>query len=60
MGPVETNVGYDLGVILQSVFTMRVLMALPGAVMTIPAPRRQMSVKLLSELDQGKACEQPS
>jgi Kef-type K+ transport system membrane component KefB len=52
---VVINVGYDLGVIPQSVFTMLVLMAIVSTVITTPALRRWLQVEPVAELEQGKA-----
>ncbi len=52
---VVINVGYDLGVIPQSVFTMLVLMAIVSTIITTPALRRWLQVEPVSELEQGRA-----
>jgi Kef-type K+ transport system membrane component KefB len=49
------NVGYDLGVIPQSVFTMLVLMAIVSTVITTPALKRWLNVRPAAELEQGRA-----
>jgi Kef-type K+ transport system membrane component KefB len=51
---VVINVGYDLGVIPQSVFTMLVLMAIVSTVITTPALRRWLQVQPVAELEQGR------
>ena len=51
---VVINVGYDLKVIPQSVFTMLVLMAIVSTVITTPALRRWLRVKPVAELEQGR------
>ena len=48
------NVGYDLGVIAQSVFTMLVLMAIVSTIITTPALRRWLRVEPVAELQQGR------
>jgi Kef-type K+ transport system membrane component KefB len=49
------NVGYDLGVIPQSVFTMLVLMAIVSTVITTPALMRWLNVRPVAELRQRRA-----
>jgi Kef-type K+ transport system membrane component KefB len=49
------NVGYDLGVIPRSVFTMLVIMALVSTIITTPALRRWLRVRAVEELRQGSA-----
>jgi Kef-type K+ transport system membrane component KefB len=49
------NIGYDLGVIPQSVFTMLVIMAIASTVITTPALKRWLSVRRVAELEQGRA-----
>jgi Kef-type K+ transport system membrane component KefB len=49
------NVGYDLGVIPRSVFTMLVIMALVSTVVTTPALKRWLRVRAVEELKQGGA-----
>jgi Kef-type K+ transport system membrane component KefB len=51
---VVINVGYDLKVIPQSVFTMLVLMAVVSTVITTPALRRWLRVEPVAELEQGR------
>jgi Kef-type K+ transport system membrane component KefB len=51
---VVINVGYDLGVIPRSVFTMLVLMALLSTVVTTPALKRVLKVRSVPELEQGQ------
>jgi len=52
---VVINVGYDLGVIPRSVFTMLVLMALVSTIITTPALKRWLGVRAMDELKQGGA-----
>ena len=52
---IVVNVGYDLGVIPQSVFTMLVLMAIVSTVITTPALKRWLNVGRMAELEQGRA-----
>jgi Kef-type K+ transport system membrane component KefB len=52
---VVINVGYDLGVIPRSVFTMLVLMALLSTVVTTPALKRWLKLRSVPELEQGQA-----
>ena len=47
------NVGYDLGVLPRSVFTMLVIMALVSTVVTTPALRRWLRARAGEELNQG-------
>jgi Kef-type K+ transport system membrane component KefB len=47
------NVGYDLGVIPRSVFTMLVMMALVSTIITMPALKRWLRVRAVEELKQG-------
>ena len=47
------NVGYDLGVIPQSVFTMLVIMAIVSTIITTPALKRWLDVRSVEELKQG-------
>ena len=47
------NVGYDLGVLPRSVFTMLVIMALLSTVVTTPALRRWLRTRGLEEVKQG-------
>jgi K+:H+ antiporter len=49
------NVGYDLGVIPRSVFTMLVMMALVSTIITVPALKRWLRVQAVEELKQGGA-----
>jgi K+:H+ antiporter len=49
------NIGYDLGVMPQSVFTMLVIMAIVSTVITTPALKRWLSVRRVTELEQGRA-----
>ncbi len=49
------NVGYDLGVIPRSVFTMLVIMALASTIITTPALKRWLRVQAVEELKQGGA-----
>ena len=49
------NVGYDLGVLPRSVFTMLVLMALVSTVVTTPALRRWLSARVVDAPKQGDA-----
>jgi Kef-type K+ transport system membrane component KefB len=49
------NVGYDLGVIPRSVFTMLVMMALVSTIITMPALKRWLRVRAVEELKQGGA-----
>jgi Kef-type K+ transport system membrane component KefB len=49
------NVGYDLGVLPRSVFTMLVIMALLSTVVTTPALRRWLRARAVEELKQGDA-----
>lgn len=49
------NVGYDLGVIPRSVFTMLVMMALVSTVITMPALKRWLRLRAVEELKQGGA-----
>ena len=52
---VVINVGSDLGVIPRSVFTMLVIMALVSTVITTPALKRWLRVRVVEELKQGGA-----
>jgi Kef-type K+ transport system membrane component KefB len=52
---VVINVGYDLKVIPQSVFTMLVLMAIVSTVITTPALKRWLRAEPVAELEQGRA-----
>jgi Kef-type K+ transport system membrane component KefB len=52
---IVVNVGYDLGVIPQSVFTMLVLMAIVSTVITTPALKRWLNVGRVAEVEQGRA-----
>jgi Kef-type K+ transport system membrane component KefB len=49
------NIGFDLGVIPQSVFTMLVIMAIVSTVITTPALKRWLGVHRVAELEQGRA-----
>jgi Kef-type K+ transport system membrane component KefB len=49
------NVGYDLGVLPRSVFTMLVMMALASTIITTPALKRWLGVRAVEELKQGGA-----
>jgi K+:H+ antiporter len=49
------NIGYDLAVIPQSVFTMLVIMAIVSTVITTPALKRWLNVRRVAELEQGRA-----
>jgi Kef-type K+ transport system membrane component KefB len=51
---VVINVGYDLGVIPQSVFTMLVLMAIFSTLITTPSLQLCLRVKPVRELEQGR------
>lgn len=52
------NVGYDLGVIPQSVFTMLVLMAFFSTVVTAPLLRHWLRTQYVPELQQGAVSRQ--
>ena len=52
------NVGYDLGVIPHSVFTMLVLMAFFSTVVTVPLLRRWLRTQYVPELQQGAVSRQ--
>jgi Kef-type K+ transport system membrane component KefB len=49
------NVGYDLGVLPRSVFTMLVMMALASTIITTPALKRWLGVRAVEEVKQGGA-----
>jgi Kef-type K+ transport system membrane component KefB len=51
---VVINVGYDLGELPRSVFTMLVLMALLSTVVTTPALKRWLGLRSVPDLEQGK------
>lgn len=52
------NVGFDLGVIPQSVFTMLVLMAFFSTLITVPLLRRWLRTQYVPELQQGAVSRQ--
>ncbi len=52
---VVINIGYDLGVIPRSVFTMLVLMAIFSTVITMPALRRCLRLERVADLEQRRA-----